>query len=91
MKGFPQALAVFVALLGLVTVGHALASSPRRRRGELAVLRSLGFLRRQLMATLAVQATAVTAVGLVLGANLMPVLPARRAASVRPAEVLRAE
>ena len=132
VKGFPQALAVFVALLGLVTVGHALALSPRRRRGELAVLRTLGFVRRQLGATLAVQATAVTAVGLVLGlpigiaagrgvwglvanslsvvphpvvppsillvapaamvvANLMAVLPARRAASVRPAEILRAE
>lgn len=132
VRGFPQALAVFLAVLGLVTVGHALASSPRRRRGELAVLRTLGFVRRQLGATLAVQATAVTAVGLVVGlpigiaagrgvwgivatglsvvrqpvvpasilllapaaivvANLMAVLPARRAASVRPAEILRTE
>ena len=132
VRMFPQALAVFLAVLGLVTVGHALASSPRRRRGELAVLRTLGFVRRQLGATLAVQATAVTAVGLVVGlplgiaagrgvwglvatglsvvrqpvvpasillvapaaivvANLMAVLPARRAASVRPAEILRAE
>ncbi|HEV2071452.1 MAG TPA: hypothetical protein VGR26_16815, partial [Acidimicrobiales bacterium] len=48
VKEFPQALAVFVALLGLVTVGHALALSPRRRRRELAVLRTLGFVRRQL-------------------------------------------
>ena len=61
---FPQALAAFLAVLGLVFVGHALLSSPRRRRRDLAVLRTLGLVRRQVAATLAVQATAVTAVGL---------------------------
>ena len=132
VEDFPRALAAFLALLGLVTVGHALASSPRRRRRDFALLRTLGFLRRQVGATLAVQATAVTAVGLVVGlpvgiaagrhvwvlvasglsvlprplvpasvlfvalaaivvANLMALLPARRAAAIRPAEVLRAE
>lgn len=129
---FPQALAAFLGLLGVVVVGHALLSSPRRRRRELAVLRTLGLVRRQVAATLAVQATAITVAGLVVGlpigiaggrtiwgmvatglsvvrlplvplsvllivpvglalANLMALLPARRAAGIRPAEVLRAE
>ena len=69
-EGFPQALAAFLAVLGLVTVGHALASSPRRRRRDLAVLRTLGLVRRQVGATLAVQATAVVVVGLVVGVPL---------------------
>lgn len=65
--GFPQAVAAFLAILGLVTVGHALASSPSRRRREFAVLRTLGFVRRQVGATLAVQATVVSAVALLVG------------------------
>ena len=129
---FPQALAAFLAVLGLVVVGHALLSSPRRRGQELAVLRTLGLVRRQVAATVGIQATAVTAVGLLVGlpigiaagraiwgfvaaelsvvrqpvvplsvlavaptalvvANLLAILPARRAAGTRPAEILRAE
>lgn len=132
VDGFPHGLAAFLALLGLVTVGHALVTSPRLRRRELAVLRTLGLVRRQVGATVAVQATAVSAIGLLVGlpigiaggrtlwglvangmsvvsqpvvpprvflvapvalvlANLMAVLPARRAAGIRPAEILRAE
>jgi ABC-type lipoprotein release transport system permease subunit len=96
------------------------------------VLRVFGFVRSQVGTALAVQATAVSAVGVVVGvplgvaagrtvwgqvahalsvvprpvvpasvllvaiaaivdANLMAALPARRAANIRPAEVLRAE
>ena len=67
---FPQALAAFFAVLGIVTVGHALVTSPRRRRRELAVLRTLGLVSGQVGATLAVQATAVGAVGLLIGLPL---------------------
>jgi ABC-type antimicrobial peptide transport system permease subunit len=64
------ALAVFVAVIALVAVGLALVSSLRRRRRELAVLKTLGFSRRQVRSTVAWQATTVAAVGLVVGIPL---------------------
>jgi ABC-type lipoprotein release transport system permease subunit len=51
-------------------VGLALVSSLRRRRRELAVLKTLGFSRRQVRATVAWQASTVAAVGLVVGVPL---------------------
>src|SRR5439155_27163320 len=66
----PVALAVFVAAVALVAVGLALVASVRRRRGELAVLKTLGFTRRQLRATVAWQASTVAGVGLVIGIPL---------------------
>jgi len=42
-------------------------TSVRRRRRELAVLKTLGFTRRQVRATVAWQATTLAAVGLVVG------------------------
>ena len=55
------------AVLGL---GVTLASSVRRRRRDLAVLRTLGFTARQLAATVAWQASVVAVVGLVVGVPL---------------------
>lgn len=67
----PGLLAALVALLALGTVTHALVSSVRRRRRDLAVLKTLGFLPRQVSATVAWQATALavaaTLAGLPLG------------------------
>jgi len=127
---------VLAALLGLVAAGtlvHTLISSVRRRRRDLAVLRALGFERRQVGMTVAWQATTIALISLVIGlplgaiagrlawrffvnqlgyvpvtivpvlglvlavpaaiilANLIAGIPARAAARLRPAVVLRAE
>jgi ABC-type antimicrobial peptide transport system permease subunit len=48
-------------------VGHALVTSVRRRRRDLAVLKTLGFDRRQIRASVAWQATTLATVGLAVG------------------------
>jgi ABC-type lipoprotein release transport system permease subunit len=63
----PLVLGAFLALLGLATVAHALVTSVRRRRHELAVLRTLGFRRADIRATIAWQSTALAVLGLALG------------------------
>jgi hypothetical protein len=67
----PGLLAGLVALLALGTVTHALVTSVRRRRRDLATLKTLGFTRGQVSATVAWQATAfallAAAVGVPLG------------------------
>jgi hypothetical protein len=63
----PDALAVLLAVLGALVVGHLLVTSVRRRRRDLAVLKSLGFIRHQLMATVAWQAATVATFGIVVG------------------------
>lgn len=63
----PLALGVLMALIGMITLAYLLVASFSRRRSELAVLRTLGFTRRQLVATLAVQATTIVLLALLLG------------------------
>jgi ABC-type lipoprotein release transport system permease subunit len=63
----PVVLAAFVAVVALVAVALALVSSVRRRRRELAVLKTLGFTRHQVRATVAWQASTVAMVGLLVG------------------------
>jgi hypothetical protein len=63
----PPVLASFIALLAAIAVAHALVSTPRRRRRELAVLRVLGFVDAQMRSTLRWQALTVVAVGLLVG------------------------
>jgi hypothetical protein len=70
IRGLPMALAAFVAVVALVAVGLALVSSLRRRRRELAVLKTLGFTRRQVRTTVTWQASTVAAVALVIGVPL---------------------
>ena len=48
-------------------MGHALVTAVRRRGRELALLKTLGFTRRQVHATVAWQATTLGIVGLVVG------------------------
>jgi hypothetical protein len=57
VKYLPGLLATVVAVLALSTIIHTLASSIRRRRRDLAILKTLGLLPRQLSATVAWQAT----------------------------------
>jgi FtsX-like permease family len=64
---FPPTLAILVAVLALVAVGHALVTTAHRRRSELALLKTLGFERAQVRATLAWQATTLAIVGLAVG------------------------
>ena len=66
----PFALAIFFALLGLATVAHAVVTTVRRRRHDLAVLRAIGFTKRDARIAIAWQATLIAIVGLVLGIPL---------------------
>jgi predicted lysophospholipase L1 biosynthesis ABC-type transport system permease subunit len=67
MLVLPLTLAAFFAMLAVATVAHALATTVRRRRGDLAVLRSMGFTRTDARLAVAFQATLLAAVGVVLG------------------------
>lgn len=70
IQGFPQALAMLIGLLGLATLAHALVTSVRRRRRDLAVLKALGFTRRQVRKSVAWQATTLASIALVGGLPL---------------------
>ena len=67
---FPALLAALLAILAVLAIGHTLVTSVRRRRRELALLKTMGFDRRQLSATVAWQATTLAAVGLIVGIPL---------------------
>ena len=70
LRALPFALAIFFALLAVATVAHALVTTVRRRRHDLAVLRSIGFTRRDARIAIAWQSTLIAIVGLVLGVPL---------------------
>ena len=67
----PFVLAGVLALLAIATVTHALVTAVRRRRRDLALLKTLGFTRRQVSASVAWQATtlgvAASAIGVPVG------------------------
>jgi hypothetical protein len=60
-------LAAGLAAGAVVALGLTLAVSVRRRRRDLALLKTLGFVRRQLAVTVAWQASVAAAVGVVVG------------------------
>jgi hypothetical protein len=62
----PFAVAALFAAVTAAVLAHALVTSIRRRR-DLAVLKTLGFDRGQMLATVAWQATTVAAIGLLVG------------------------
>jgi FtsX-like permease family len=70
LRSLPFALAIFFGLLAIATVAHALVTTVRRRRVDLAVLRSLGFTKRDSRVAIAWQATLIAIVGLVIGVPL---------------------
>ncbi len=70
----PAILALVLAGGACVALGLTLLASVRRRRRELAMLRALGFSRRQLRSTIFWQATVAGASGVVLGVPLGIVL-----------------
>jgi ABC-type lipoprotein release transport system permease subunit len=67
IQSTPLALAALLGLLALATVGHLLVTSIRRRRRDLAVLKTLGFVRRQVSAAVAWQATVLVGLALLIG------------------------
>jgi predicted lysophospholipase L1 biosynthesis ABC-type transport system permease subunit len=67
IAGLPVVLSGLLALMAAATLAHTLASSTRRRRRDLAILKSLGFGRWQLRQALAWQATTIAAIALLIG------------------------
>jgi hypothetical protein len=133
IDGIPEVLALLLAVLGVAVLGQVMVVSGRRRRRDLATMKTLGLLRRQAQTTVAWQATILTGLALLAGlplgiavgrwawavfssglgippgalipvpfvllmipaallaANAVAYWPARAAARVSPARVLRAE
>jgi putative ABC transport system permease protein len=67
IAGLPVALSGLLALMAAATLAHTLASSTRRRRRDLAILKTLGFARWQLRQAVAWQATTIAAIALLIG------------------------
>jgi hypothetical protein len=63
----PQALGVFLAVLGVGAIAHALFSALARRRSELAVLRAIGQTPGQTRLVAFTQAIVIALVGLAVG------------------------
>lgn len=64
---FPLLLGITLALFGAATLAHLLFVTVARRRREIALLKVLGFVRRQVVAVVCWQATTVSVVGIVVG------------------------
>lgn len=70
VRSLPPALAAFLFLVAIAAIGHALATSVRRRRRDLGMVRAIGFVRTQVRAAVTVQAATLMAIGVVAGAPL---------------------
>ena len=70
VSSLPFLIAAVFGVAAAAALAHALLTSLRRRRRDLAVLKTLGFTRRQVMETIACQATTIAAVGLLVGLPL---------------------
>jgi predicted lysophospholipase L1 biosynthesis ABC-type transport system permease subunit len=67
VRALPWTLAAFLGTVALIALAHAVASTVRRRRRDLAVLRTLGLVDRQLSALVRWQAATFAVIGLVVG------------------------
>jgi hypothetical protein len=70
VAALPLALSVFLAVLAVGAVGHALSIAVSRRRHELAVLRALGLTRGQSRLVVGTQATLLAVIGILFGIPL---------------------
>jgi len=70
VRVLPIILGLFLALLAVGAVGHALATAVRRRSHDLAVLRALGMTQRQCRWVVVTQSTVLAAIGLIFGVPL---------------------
>ncbi len=66
-SGLPVVLTAVLLLMAIGTLVHTLGSSIRKRRHDLAILKTLGFTRRQVRGAIAWQATTLAGFALVLG------------------------
>src|SRR2546423_1355533 len=70
LRDTPLILGAVLALLAVGTLAHTLLTGVRRRRRDLAVLKTLGLLRSQLLRVVSWQASALAAVALLAGLPL---------------------
>ena len=70
VRALPWALAALLAVVALLAIVHAVVSTVRRRRRDLAMLRTLGLVDRQLSALVRWEASTFAAIGLVFGIPL---------------------
>lgn len=70
VRSTPLVLAGVLLLLGAATLAHGLITSVARRRRDLAILRALGFVRRQVSDTVTWQATTVALLSILIGIPL---------------------
>jgi len=66
----PVALAVLMTAFAALALGHQLVTTVQRRRRDLALLKTSGFVHGQLRATIAWQSTTLAALGLAIGLPL---------------------
>ena len=67
VRDLPQLLAGLLAAVATLTLAHLLVTAVRRRRRDLAVFKTLGFVPRQVSAAVAWQATALSLLALLIG------------------------
>jgi hypothetical protein len=67
---FPLIFGVMLAVVGAATLAHLLVVSVARRRREIGLLKVLGFVNRQVAATVSWQATTLALIGIVVGVPL---------------------
>ncbi len=70
VRDVPLILGAVLAVLAVATLAHVLLTSVRRRRRDLAVLKTLGLTRAQVLRLVAWQATALAAASLLAGLPL---------------------
>jgi len=70
VQNLPLVLAGLLAVLAAMTLAHVLVTSIRRRRRDLAILKTVGFVRGQVRRTVAWQATTLAWIALVAGIPL---------------------
>jgi putative ABC transport system permease protein len=67
MGSAPRTLAAVLAVAALASVALTVATSARRRRGDLALLKAIGFTRRQISAAVAWQTSVTMVIAAVVG------------------------
>jgi ABC-type lipoprotein release transport system permease subunit len=70
VENLPLVVSGAIAVLAAATLAHVLVSATRRRRRDLAILKTLGFVRHQVRAAIAWQASTVALLALGLGIPL---------------------
>jgi len=70
IRDIPLILGAVLAVLAVCTLAHVLLTSVRRRRRDLAVLKTLGLTRPEVLRLVAWQATALAAAALLIGVPL---------------------